>query len=101
MRIIVDDKRRLPTHGGYNCVRNYEYCVILLDVFRSIKFISLDYDLGSEEGDIGYDILVYMNNKKIHPEHINIHSTHPTGNIDMFRYASKHFTYSRVTNNRI
>ncbi len=30
MKIILDDKRVFPTKGGYNCVRTYEDCALLL-----------------------------------------------------------------------
>lgn len=57
MKIIIDDKRDF-SKGDYNCIRTYEDCILLLNVFKEIDFISLDYDLGSEH--TGYDILVYM-----------------------------------------
>ena len=99
MKIILDDKRVFPTKGGYNCVRTYEDCALLLITFKELSFISLDYDLSSEY--TGYDVLVYMSENGIRPEHINVHSSHYLGKFKMVRYAKKHFPTTIITENRL
>ena len=49
MKIILDDRRPFPENKPYNCVRTYEECVSLIRIFYTIRFISLDYDLGGKE----------------------------------------------------
>lgn len=98
MKIILDDRREFP-NGAYNCVRTYGDCVKLLRVFRKVRFISLDYDLGAEQ--TGYDVLVYMHEHGISAEHINIHSDHVEGVTQMRRYAEEHFAASVLTFNRL
>ena len=99
MKIILDDKRVFPTKGGYNCVRTYEDCALLLITFKELSFISLDYDLSSEY--TGYDVLVYMDESGIRPRQINIHSSHQFGTSRMVRYAKKHFPSTVITENRL
>lgn len=98
MKIILDDKRPLPD-GPYNCVRTYDDCIELIDLFRKINFISLDYDLGAAK--TGYDVLVYMAENNIPVEHINIHSDHSTGVPIMRKYAQKNFPNTVLTFNRL
>lgn len=96
MKIILDDKRPMPD-GPYNCVRTYEECVELLNLFRKVRFLSLDYDLGSDK--TGYDVLVYMVDHAIKAEHINIHSDHSVGVPVMREYAQTHFPDATLTFN--
>ena len=48
MKIILDDRRPFPKSDAYNCVRTYDECAMFLRNFRTISYISLDYDLGSD-----------------------------------------------------
>ena len=96
MKLILDDRRPMP-NGPYNCVRTYEECVEFLRLFRTISFISLDYDLGAKE--TGLDVLVYMHENGISPSHINIHSDHKLGVPQMQKYAEEHFPKVRLTFN--
>ncbi|HOM02098.1 MAG TPA: hypothetical protein PLH43_04635 [Acetivibrio sp.] len=95
MKIILDDKRELPSKG-YNCVRTYEDCIVLLDVFKEICFICLDYHL---EGNTGYDVLVYVRENGIQPKHINFHSDDKACRSKMVDYAKKHFPSAFITEN--
>lgn len=97
MKIILDDRRYVPSNSPYNVVRNYEDCVDMIRLFRRISFISLDYDLG--EGKTGYDVLVYMAKNDIEVKHINIHSDHSVGVPKMREYAWKHFPNVSLTFN--
>ena len=97
MKIILDDRRYVPSNSPYNVVRNYEDCVEMIRLFRKISFISLDYDLG--EGKTGYDVLVYMAEKGIEVKHINIHSDHSVGVPKMREYAWKYFPSVSLTFN--
>ncbi|NCD07591.1 MAG: cell division protein FtsJ [Spirochaetia bacterium] len=98
MKIFLDDYRPFPDEkGGFNCVRTFEDCINLLNVFKSIDFISLDYDLSSKH--TGLDVLMYMYENDIKPDHINIHSSHPDGSSEMLSYAEKFFKDVTITNN--
>lgn len=54
MKIILDDRRYVPSNSPYNVVRNYEDCVEMIRLFRKIAFISLDYDLGESKTGLVY-----------------------------------------------
>lgn len=97
MKIILDDRRYVPSNSPYNVVRNYEDCVEMIRLFRKIAFISLDYDLG--ESKTGYDVLVYMVENKIDVKHINIHSDHSLGVPKMRQYCEQHFPNVSLTFN--
>ena len=97
MKIILDDRRYVPSNSQYNVVRNYEDCVDMIRLFRKISFISLDYDLG--EGKTGYDVLVYMSENDIEVKHINIHSDHSVGVPKMREYVREHFRSAEITFN--
>ncbi len=98
MHIILDDQRPFP-NGPYNCVRTYEECVEMLRLFRSIDFISLDYDLGG--GETGYDVLVYMKENNIEVKQINIHSDHSVGVPKMRDYVWDNFPDVSLTCNAL
>ena len=97
MRIILDDRRPLPESGPDNCVRTYEECAFLLRNFRTISYISLDYDLGG--GETGLTVLKYMVECGNNVRHINIHSTHPIGAPRMEAFAMEHFPNAEITRN--
>ena len=97
MKIILDDRRYVPSNSPYHVVRNYEDCVDMIRIFRKISFISLDYDLG--ESKTGYDVLVYMKENDIEVKHINIHSDHSVGVPKMREYAWKNFPGVELTFN--
>ena len=99
MRIILDDRRPLPEDSIYNCVRTYGECIFLLRNFRTIRYISLDYDLGA--GETGLDVLRYMVENGNEAEHINVHSTHIMGAPKMLEFARQHFPNTRITNDKI
>ena len=97
MKIILDDRRYVPSNSPQNVVRTYEDCVDMIRLFRKISFISLDYDLG--EGKTGYDVLVYMAENDIEVKHINIHSDHSVGVPKMREYVWEHFPDVSLTFN--
>lgn len=96
-KIFLDDNRAFPDASlGYNCVQNYEECILLVDAFKNnIEFITLDYDLHSEY--TGLNVLQYMVEHKIEPQHINIHSNHYAGIETMKEYAEQNFPNTKVT----
>ena len=63
MKIILDDRRYVPSNSPYNVVRNYEDCVEMIRLFRKISYISLDYNLGIVR--TGCDVLVYIKENDI------------------------------------
>ena len=78
-------------------VRNYEECILLVDAFKdNLEFVTLDYDLRSES--TGLNVLEYMVEHKIEPQHINIHSNHYAGRETMKEYAEQNFPNAKVTN---
>lgn len=97
MKVILDDRRYVPSNSPYNVVRNYEDCVEFIRLFKKLSFISLDYDLG--EAKTGYDVLVYMAENNIEVKHINIHSDHSVGVPKMSEYVRKHFPNVSLTFN--
>ena len=100
MKIILDDRRPLPENSTeYNCLRTYEECAFLLRNIHTIRYISLDYDLG--EGETGLSVLKYMVECGNEVKHINIHSTHSTGVAKMKAYAEEHFPNTELTFNRL
>jgi hypothetical protein len=100
MKIFLDDTRETPSKL-FNCVRTYEQCITLLSVFTNdIEFIDLDYNLGKNSYS-GLDVLIYMHDNGIYPNHINIHSSHERGASKMMEYAEKYFPNSSVTANKV
>ena len=97
MKIILDDRRYVPSNSPHNVARTYEDCIDMLRIFRQISFISLDYDLGTEK--TGFDILVYMAENNIEVKHINIHSDHSVGVPKMREYVWEHFLNVSLTFN--
>ena len=97
MRIILDDRRPMPEDSIYNCVRTYEDCALLIRIFHTISFISLDYDLGGKE--TGLDILTYMVECGNEVKHINIHSDHSLGVPKMSEFVKTHFPNASITFN--
>lgn len=99
MKIILDDRRPFPENKTYNCVRTYEECTLLIRIFHTISFISLDYDLGGKE--TGLDVLAYMVECGNEVKHINIHSDHSIGVPKMREFAEKNFPNAELTFNRL
>ena len=60
MKIILDDRRYVPSNTPHNVARTYEDCIDMLRIFRRISFISLDYDLGTEK--TGFDVEAALRN---------------------------------------
>lgn len=99
MKIILDDLRDFPTNGYYNCCRTYDDCVLLIDIFREISFISLDYNLSDNHK--GYEVLVFLKEKNIQPEHINIHSDDIRGIEKMEIYIKENFKNASFSKNSL
>ncbi len=97
MKIVLDDRRDIPSNSPYNLVRTYDECVEMIRLFRKISYISLDYNLGTVK--TGYDVLVYMKENNIEVKHINIHSNHILGVPKMQNYAWEHFPGVELTFN--
>ena len=98
MKVILDDRRPLPEDSKeYNCFRTYEECAFLLRNIHTIRYISLDYDLGGDE--TGLTVLKYMVECGNNVRHINIHSTHPIGAPRMEAFAMEHFPNAEITRN--
>ena len=97
MKIVLDDRRFVPDNSPYNLVRTYEDCIELINLFKKISYISLDYNLGTVK--TGYDVLVYMAENQIEVNHINIHSNHILGVPKMREYAWEHFPNVSITFN--
>lgn len=95
--IILDDWRPFPEDSIYYCVRAYADCICLLRLFHSISFISLDYDL--EEDETGLDVLKFILENGNDVKHINIHSAHPIGILQMQEFAETYFPNSKLTFN--
>ncbi len=100
MKIFLDDQRTPHMRNGYNIVRNYKDCIILLSACNgTLGFVSLDYDLRDDY--CGLDALIFMYENKIKPQHINVHSGHEQGAAEMLAYAREHFPGVYVTCNQL
>lgn len=98
MKLYLDDYRNPPLEPGYVSADNYPDFLILLDRYHGcLEVVDLDYDLGYDSLFSGYHVLTYMKKHDMHPEHINIHSTHPSGRDKMLRYAEANFPEALVT----
>lgn len=86
MNLFVDDER-LPINATFQRANTYTQAIQLLST-QSFTMVSLDYDL--QEAHTGMDILHYMCEHHIYPKQVNIHSTHTTGSVEMYRYAKAH-----------
>lgn len=97
MKIFLDDTREFPDKMyGYNCVRDFNTCITLIDVFQNdLEYISLDYDLNDEY--TGLDVLKYIKDNGIMPKGINIHSTHSIGRKKMCEFAKENFKDCEIT----
>lgn len=97
-KIFLDDKRSFeePQKFGYQCVRNYSHCTIMLDIYKNdLSVLNLDFDLGTPE--TGLDILIYMEQNNIVPDEIIIHSTHETGVKKMEKKIKQSFPHSKYS----
>ncbi len=103
IKIFLDDIRKVDCKKHrYNRVWTYSDCITLIEIFKdNLKFISLDYHLGTNSTHSGYDVLIYMYEHKIYPEHINIHSDHEIGAERMYKFAKRYFTNTLITRNKI
>lgn len=100
MKIFLDNNRDIPEKWHFCIVRNYKDCTLLLSVSPQIEYISLDYNLGEGAGYTGLDVLTYMKENKINPDHINIHSTNLYGVPKMKDYAKQNFSGSIITEDK-
>lgn len=99
MNIFIDDKRPVPTDTTYTVARTFERAELYIK-FTNIDFCSTDYNLGEEK--TGLDILKLMIKLNKFPNHLNIHSTHITGQYEMKDYADEHFPKSvTITTNSL
>lgn len=95
MKIFLDDLRPFPEHG-YECVRTYNQCILLLNIFKNkLETVNLDYDLGEEK--TGLDVLKYMKDNGINPQNIIVHSTHPEGVPVMREFIKNNFPLAQYT----
>lgn len=101
MKFFLDDIRNIDTQLGYITFRKYEDFIRELSAFRNIlETVSLDYSLGTEK--TGYDVLVFMSENEIYPNHINVHSDHEFGVPKMRAYLERKFpSTTNVTYNKI
>lgn len=98
MILYLDDWRQPPQFEDVRSATNYEDFVALLDTYREcIDQVDLDYDLGYDSWRNGLDVLKYMKKYNVRCNHINIHSTHPSGREMMSMYARVNFPDAEVT----
>lgn len=98
MTLYLDDWRTPPVGENIESADNYADFIALIDKYRDcIEQVDLDYDLGYDSLYNGYNVLLYMKKHDIKCEHINIHSTHPTGRERMLAYAKANFPDVVVT----
>ena len=98
MKLYLDDYRTPPRGEGYVSADNYADFLALLDKYRyCLEEVDLDYDLGRDSLFGGIDALKYMKKHDMHPEHINVHSTHIIGREKMLKYAAVNFPEAVVT----
>lgn len=84
MNLYVDDLRICPK--GFTIARDYETAISLL-TNNSIDILSLDHDLGEENGIIkksGYDIVKFICENRIKINKIYIHTDNAVGRDNMY-----------------
>lgn len=89
MKLFIDDSRKMPDDEKMTKVETFGMAIILMKV-QEYEFISIDYDLGKDQ-PTGLDILKWMHENQKYPEHINIHSDHPTGKPAMLKFIKENF----------
>lgn len=100
MKLFVDDKRKKPDDEMMTKVKTFGMATTLMKAMK-YEFVSLDYDLGQDQ-PTGLDILKWMHENERYPEHINIHSDHPTGVNEMMAYIKENFPADiEVTKNKV
>lgn len=76
MNLFVDDLRTPKTNKKWIIVRNYNDAISIIKN-DNIDYLSLDHDLGEEK--TGYDIILYIIENNLYPNHVSIHSANPVG----------------------
>lgn len=97
MKLFLDDIREFP-ESGYQCVRDAKTAKMLLGIMK-FDFVTLDYDLGTEED--GLDVLMWMKENNVFVPHINIHSDHSIGRWQMNDFCQENFPNSTITMNSV
>ena len=102
MKIFLDDTRSIGDEYGYCAVSTYQDFIMLVNAFgHKVEVVSLDYHLGEASEGNGLDALMYLHERGIYPNHINIHSSHVFGAPKMVDYAEKHFPKSTITTRKV
>lgn len=87
MLVWLDDSRPMPI--GFDIhVKTAHEAISLLEK-GSVRYISLDHDLGPDEAGTGYDVAKYLERAayfdEIGPVRWSIHSANPVGRANMGR----------------
>lgn len=94
LKLFLDDMRPLPDEIGWACCRNYYEATAVLER-HDFEYATLDYHLGA--GESGYDLLVWMYDRRIYIPHINVHSSHPLGKARMINFIERYMPDTTVT----
>ena len=96
MKLFVDDTRPFPKSEEFICCRDYNEATRAL-LRHEFEYVSLDFDLG--DGPNGLDILLWIRNTSKYIPHINIHSSHIIGRVQMKKFCESNFPNSKITMN--
>lgn len=86
IKVFLDDERKCP--DGWIPVRTPAQTIALLET-GMVSHLSLDHDLGDDEGiGTGYDVVLWMEEqvflgRYLPPEHITVHSANVSARVKM------------------
>mgnify|MGYP005830656367 CR=1 FL=1 len=89
LKVFLDDERN-PPDNSWVCVRTPQQAIALLACSGMVKELSLDHDLGDDEGiGTGYDVVLWLEEKVysdaffIAPEVMKVHSANVSARVKM------------------
>lgn len=85
MKLWVDDIR-LPPSAAWYWAKTRDQAVARLEQ-GGVTVLSLDHDLGDEQGtgNTGYSVVCWMEENKVFPAQVRLHSANPVGIANMRR----------------
>ncbi len=86
IHVFLDDVRPCPK--GFVPARTVEECILLLQECE-VHVLSLDYDLGWDQPN-GYELARYMVQHRLFAKEIYLHSSSPTGRMNMYQLLYSH-----------
>ncbi|MBW7477602.1 cell division protein FtsJ [Paenibacillus oenotherae] len=96
INIYLDDYRPCPQ--GFVPAKTSEECILLLEA-EQVDIISLDFDLGWGQ-PTGMEVVNYIVSSGRYPRTIYIHTSSPSGRLQMHHWLIQHAPPEVVIHNR-